>query len=88
VATSKERSDKPAGGAQEEEQVGFNIVSIRMDEGLKIHSFGIQQRKQQTSSPRTCPDDPQATPTEKAMRMTTAAHVYNTFPLSPGMAGA
>jgi hypothetical protein len=43
TVTPKERSDNSAGGVQEEEQVGFNIVLTRMDERLKVHSSGIQQ---------------------------------------------
>jgi hypothetical protein len=37
TVTLKERSDDLAGGVREEEQVGFNIVSIRMDERLKLY---------------------------------------------------
>jgi hypothetical protein len=43
---SKGVAPKPAGGVREEEQVGFNIVSVRKDEGHKVYSSGIQQRGQ------------------------------------------
>jgi hypothetical protein len=43
AANPKERANKPAGSVREEEQIGFNIVLIRMDEGHKVHTYRIQQ---------------------------------------------